>query len=259
MKDSQSHLTLSQRNIIEQGLNNGNTFTTIAAKVNKDPSTISKEIRKHRVLKQHKSKPTLPKCVHIKTCTEQHVCQDIICHKRCNDCVKCYSVCSKYEAKTCGRLEKPPYVCNGCPSVCSCPYHRFIYVAKYADDTYRELLSSSREGINQTPEDMQKLDELISPLIMKGQSLAHIYANHNKEITIGRRTLYTYISKNVFSARNIDLPRKVKYKPLKSSGPKLSLNRQYCIGRAYKDFKELLLSNPGISVVDGHSRRAKKW
>lgn len=181
---------------------------------------------------------------------EQHVCQDIICHKKCSECVKCYSVCSKYEAKTCGRLEKPPYVCNGCPSLISCPYHRFIYVAKYADDTYHELLSSSREGINHTPEDMQRLDGLISPLIMKGQSLAHIYANHNKEIKIGRRTLYTYISKNIFSARNIDLPRKVKYKPRKSNGPKLSANRQYCIGRAYKDFMELLLSNPGISVVE---------
>lgn len=250
MKDNQKHLTLSQRNLIEQGLNRGDTFTSIAIKVNKDPSTISKEIKKHRVIKQHKSKDALPKCIYLKECSQMHVCQDIVCHKKCSDCAKCYSVCSKYIAKTCGRLDKPPYVCNGCPSLGSCPYHRFIYIAKYADDAYRELLSSCREGINQNPEAMQKLDQLVSPLIMKGQSLAHIFANHSDEITCGRRTLYTYISKNIFSARNIDLPRKVKYKPRKSNGPKVSANRKYCVGRAYNEFKELLLSNPGISVVE---------
>ena len=172
--------------------------------------------------------------------------------------MKCYSVCPKYEAKTCGRLEKPPYVCNGCSSLGSCRYHRFIYIAKYADDAYRELLSSSREGINQTPEDMQKLDQLISPLIMKGQSLAHIYANHPGEITCGRRTLYTYINKNVFSARNIDLPRKVRYKPRKSNGQRPPINRQYCINRTYLDFKELLQSAPNTSVVEMDSVEGQK-
>lgn len=69
---------------------------------------------------------------------------------------------------------------------------------------------------------MQKLDMLVSPLILKGQSLAHIYANHEVEIGCSRRTLYKYISKKVFSARNIVLPRKVKYKKRKSSSKKKS-------------------------------------
>ena len=250
MKDNQKHLTLSERIIIEQCLNEGKTFTTIANLVNKDPSTISKEIRKHRTIKQHRNPNKLPKCTHYKTCTETHICHDTICFNKCNDCSKCYPICPKYEPKTCGRLDKPPYVCNSCSSIVSCPYYRLIYVAKYADDSYHELLSSSREGLNQTPEDMQKLDQLVSPLILKGQSLAHIYANHAEAIGCSRRTLYKYISKNVFSARNIDLPRKVKYKIRKSSKRSPSINREYCIGRTYNDFSTLLQKDPRMSVVE---------
>ena len=39
---------------IEQGLNNGESFRTIARNLNKDPSTISKEVRRHSVIKERK-------------------------------------------------------------------------------------------------------------------------------------------------------------------------------------------------------------
>lgn len=250
MKDNQKHLTLSDRIIVEQGLNEGKTFTNIAALVHKDPTTISKEVRKHRTIKQHKGADKRPKCIHLKECKLQHLCTDITCYKQCNECSKCYYVCSQYKPKECGKLKQAPYVCNSCTSILSCPYYRFIYIAKFADDSYHEVLSSSREGLNQTPEDMQKLDQLVSPLILKGQSLAHIYANHEDEIGCSRRTLYKYISKNVFSARNIDLPRKVKYKQRKSSSKKKSVNREYCMGRTYEDFCNELQVTPGIGVVE---------
>lgn len=250
MKDNQKHLTLSDRIIIEQELNKGMTFTAIAALLGKDPSTISKEIRKHRTEKKHKDPNRKPKCIYTRSCNEHHLCKDIVCYRDCNECSKCYHVCSKYQPKTCGRLDKPPYVCNGCSCIVSCPYQRLIYVAKYADDAYHELLSSSREGINQSPEDMQMLDQLVSPLIIKGQSLAHIYANHARDIGCSRRTLYKYINKNVFSARNIDLPRKVKYKLRKVNNKPKSINREYCLGKTYLDFCNLLQTNPGIQVVE---------
>jgi IS30 family transposase len=43
------HLTLDDRNFIHTGLNNGLSFRQIALHLDKDPSTISKEIRKNRV------------------------------------------------------------------------------------------------------------------------------------------------------------------------------------------------------------------
>lgn len=69
MKDNhQKHLTLSDRIIIERGLNEGKTFASIATTVGKDPTTISKEIKKHRTLKQRKDKSVMPRCKHEKGC-----------------------------------------------------------------------------------------------------------------------------------------------------------------------------------------------
>lgn len=252
MKDNhQKHLTLSDRIIIEKRLNEGKTFAAIATAVGKDPTTISKEVRKHRTLKQRKDKSVIPRCVHEKNCQVNHLCSN--CYLSCNECNKCRTVCKEYLPRECGRLRKAPYVCNACPSVGSCRYFRWIYVAKFADDFYHEVLVTSREGINQTAEDMQKLDNLISPLIMKGQSIAHIFSSHKQELSAlscSRRTLYDYIDRNLFTARNIDLPRKVKYKPRKQSNTSDRRNRAYRNNRKYQDFEKTMLENPNAQVVE---------
>ena len=54
-KGNQKHIDLSGRIRIEQGLNNGESFRTIARDLSKDPSTISKEVRRHSVIKERKN------------------------------------------------------------------------------------------------------------------------------------------------------------------------------------------------------------
>jgi len=125
-----------------------------------------------------------------------------------------------------------------------------VYVAKYADDAYRDTLISSREGINQTAQSIKTLDELISPLIQKGQSLAHIYRNHAEEIHCSRRTLYTYIDKSVFTARNLDLRRRVKYKPRRKSTQSSIISRAFRNGRTYDDFQKIIRENPSTPIVE---------
>ena len=51
-KGNQKHLDLSARIIIEQHLNNGDSFRSIAIELSKDPSTISKEIRRHSIIRE---------------------------------------------------------------------------------------------------------------------------------------------------------------------------------------------------------------
>jgi len=250
LKNNNKHLTLSQRIMIEQGLNGGKTFTAISKSIGKDPSTISKEVRKHRTIKYRRDPSKIPGCSLWKICKRKHICSDCHSVKDCRDCSKCRHNCSDYQSKECGKLSNPPYVCNACLSLVSCPYYRWIYVAKYADDSYHEVLVSSREGINQTPEGMQTMDCMVSPLIQKGQSIAHIFANHEKEIGCSRRTLYKYIDQNVFTARNIDLRRKVKYKPRKSYVENRATRRAEKNGRTYADFLKLLRENPNTQVVE---------
>ena len=51
-KGNQKHLDLSARIIIEQHLNNGDSFRSIEIELNKDPSTISKEVRRHSIIRE---------------------------------------------------------------------------------------------------------------------------------------------------------------------------------------------------------------
>ena len=46
------HLTLDERNFIEQELAKNTSFKEIAKYLSKDPTTISKEVRKHRIRKE---------------------------------------------------------------------------------------------------------------------------------------------------------------------------------------------------------------
>ncbi len=131
-------------------------------------------------------------------------------------------------------------MCNGCSRTIVCHIEKYHYRAKVADANYRELLKSSREGLDITPGELNQLDSLISPLILKGQSISHVYENHKTEISCSERTLYKYFDYNVFTARNIDLPRKVKYKSRKkASFPKQVPTHR--LGRTYDEFSAFLL------------------
>ena len=48
----QKHLTLEQRILIENGLVENKSFSEIARSIGKDPSTVSKEVRRHARVKE---------------------------------------------------------------------------------------------------------------------------------------------------------------------------------------------------------------
>lgn len=62
-----------------------------------------------------------------------------------------------------------------------------------------------------------------------------IIASH-PELNISVNTLYNYINQGVLLTRNIDLKRKVKFKPRKSHNTQIK-NREVFIGRTYTDFQ----------------------
>ena len=254
-KGNQKHLNLSDRINIEKGLNNNDSFATIAKVVQKDPTTISKEVRKHSKVKEYKGYANTP-CEANKDkhspCMLKHVCGDLECDRICRQCPKqrCSDICEAYRPQQCPKLSKAPYVCNGCGKRVNCMMEKKIYSSKYADDCYRETLSSSREGINQTPESIQKMNDILTPLIQKGQSIAHIYATHAEDLGCSKRTTYAYIDAGVFDVRNIDLRRKVKYKKRKKATNTSTKNRAYRVGHNYEDFQKRIEKDPDVSIVE---------
>lgn len=246
----QKHLTLLNREDIEKLLKAGFKFYQIAENLQKDPTTISKEIRKYRT--EHTPSNFNNKsnfCKHKDKCNLKNICNSN-CHSECRRCGKCNSVCSKYELDVCEKLLKPPYVCNSCNSYAQCRKIKYIYIANVAQKKYELTLASSREGINISEDNLQKLDDLISPLIKQGQSIKLIYANHKNEINCSIRCLYNYIEMGLLSVKNIDLPRKIRYKIRNQNQNSKKKDYSYRIGRTYEDFQNMLKENPNVHIVE---------
>lgn len=240
---NQKHLTLNDRIYIENELAKGTTFKDIAAFLCKDPTTISKEVRSHRVSDwYHKGTFYNAKnfCIHRYHCKKTNACGKILlCGIKCTSCPTCNQTCKDFEKERCKRLDKAPYVCNGCSKkINHCTIaHKYRYDARFADHKYRELLSDSRAGINMTKRQLHQKDQIITPLIEQGQSPYQILTNH-PELEMSVRSMYTYIDKGLFTARNIDLKRQPKFKPRKCHKTQIK-DRTVFINRTYADFRSL--------------------
>ena len=147
---NQKHLTLEDRKYIEKSLNAGCSFKDIARYLCKDPTTISKEIRLHRLSDwYHKGcfNNAHNFCVHRYHCKKVNACGKIIlCGVKCTTCPTCNQTCPDFVKERCNRLDKAPYVCNGCPKAINhCTIaHKYRYDAIFADRKYKECLSQSR-------------------------------------------------------------------------------------------------------------------
>ena len=258
-KYNQKHLTMTERIWIEKGLNDGETFASIARRIEKHPTTIAKEVKRNRYFPPLKDRKSPLPCERRKECQIRFLCDNKDCVNLCKTCYSpgrdaqyCSEICPDYLIKQCSSISKAPYVCNGCQKFKRCNLKHALYSAQDADANYQNLLVSSRDGINQSPADVAMLDSLISPLLKNGQSMAHIYAHHGHEIPCSRRTLYTYIDKGIFEARNIDMRRRVRYKCKERKSPtRVSLSaREFRIARTYEDFQKFIKQNPTIPVVE---------
>ena len=80
------------RVVIEKGLDASKPLSTIAAELGKDPTTIAKEIKKHRVFQEHNTynNPT-HRCALAKDCHRKNVCSNELF---CKTCKTTFMTCS---------------------------------------------------------------------------------------------------------------------------------------------------------------------
>ena len=226
-----THLTLEDRKKIQEGLENELSRTEIAKNINKDISTVAKEIKNRRKLK-----PRNPFNNPI-TCTKFKECR--ICHGKC----------SEYEEIKCTRRDRKVGVCNLCPNISKCRLDKYFYYAKQAHESYLYTLKDSREGVNLNTKEMLEIVDIIKPLLKQGQSVYQILKNH-PEIKMCSKTLYMYIESGIFQdygINNFSLRRQVsmrKRKKLKKR--KEPVNYE---GRRYKDYLEFVKENPTIPTT----------
>ena len=222
------HLTLEDRAIIQKGIINGATKTAIAMTLNKDKSTIGKEIRLHRILKHRCRLPlecvNYPKCRHSRKCTKE---------------------CPDYKAFICKRRDRTPLACSGCDHYSRCRFDKYFYDAIDAELAYRQQLIRSREGFNTSLEEIKRIGEIIARPIKNGQSIEQVYLSHQDEIGVFIKTIYNYIAAGLFKEAgfdliDLDLRRKVSRKVTRKRTNRFKEreDRSFFIGRSYNDFKE---------------------
>lgn len=247
------HLTDTERLQIEHSLKDGIPMKRIAQELCKSPSTISREIRS-RAITSDKYAPYRihNRCVKRQDCQIRYLCLDKPnCTKRCSTCSHCNEFCEDYEEQICYKLFEPPYVCNGCIEEHQCVLRKKYYIHRKAHEAYREQLVESRIGANITEDELLTLDELVSPLIRRGQSVHHIVTQNPDQFEVSEKSIYRYVAGGLLKAKNIDMPRVCRIKPRKSKPVVHKIDSGCRIGRTYAEFQSFIeTSNAPVVEMD---------
>ena len=257
------HLVIEDRCKIDFMLRQGSSLMEIARFLGKYHTTISRELRGRSVSSDKSAPFRVPnRCVHRRECHMSNLCkhQGADCQhpKRCSLCSKCNMNCPKFSEERCGKLQTSPYVCNGCLEEKKCTLRKKYYLPQEAQRKYEAQLSTAREGVNVTEAELEGLDNFVSPLIQKGQSLNHIFANNPNEFQICQKTLYSYINSGLLPARNIDMPKVCRFRPRREKSMERKVDSKCRVRRTYDDYLNFKLENPDLHVVQMDTLEGKR-
>lgn len=171
------HLSFDQRKVINSFLSKKVTLKEIAFIIDYDPTAISKEIKRNRLLLYPQKRLT---------------------------------------HKVCEKLLRFPYVCNHCDLRYkeTCPFDKYKYDPKYAQRCAQERLVLSRRGLDLDSQEFNDLDNAVKEGNDNKESIYHI-SQTDKRITKSTTTIYRYINMGYLKTKRMDLPYAVSYKKRK--------------------------------------------
>jgi len=244
--------TYEERLELQKFLKESLSFKEISRRFNKNPTTIAREVRKYSS-EVATGYPGFPfnTCKNRFNCRKKDVC-GIECTRKsavyCKLCSSCNSNCSAFIEEVCTAKFRVPYVCNSCETIGKCSLLKNIYAAEHAHIKAHEAISQSRSGLCVSEDEVARINKIISPLIQNGQSVHQIYINNEDELMCSEKTIYNYIDACIFDVRNIDLPRKVKFRQ-RYKKPEFKVDKGCRIGRNYDSYQAFLEKNLDTAIV----------
>jgi len=212
------HMTFDDRHEIQMCLDHGMTFKAIAARIGKDQTTVSKEVKKHI-----KVTPVVA-AIHVD------------------------ATGAPVALPPCPQLLKAPFVCNACKKRrYHCGFQKQLYNAKPAQGEYETLLREAREGIPLGKDDFYEMDALLSAGIKQGQHLYHVMQTN--DLGISQATAYRHLHRGYLSVSKLDFPRVVKFKS-RNQLHKDYIPKSAKVGRTYNDFLAYIEENKISSWVE---------
>lgn len=217
-----SRFSPCERALIEEMVNEGARLSDIARKVGKDPTSVSREVRRNRVELRRVSTSKFMRnpCAHREACRKTGLCRARGCTRPCAKCerVICHERCADFLAWECARTRRWPFVCNRCPQLSTCPERRWSYDGARAARIASSRASLSRQGLGIDVAELERIDALVSPLIRRGQSPYHIWVNHKDELGVCLSTLYAYVNAGILSVGRMNLARAVRTRRRREQG-----------------------------------------
>lgn len=244
--------TYEDRLELQKYLKESLSMKVIARKLDKNPTTISREVKKYssEVATGYPGYP-FNECKNRKNCRVKNLCGKNCTHKSamyCKVCRECNQYCKEFVREICTARFRPPYVCNGCDTIGKCSLMKTFYDAEHAHIKAHNVISESRSGLCVSEEEVARLNAIISPLVNQGQSIHQIYIEHENELMCSEKTIYNYIDACLFDVRNIDLPRKVKFRE-RYKKPEFKVDKGCRLGRNYQEYLKFKSKNPDLAEV----------
>lgn len=209
MKKNWKHINFEQRKTISSCIAHNYKLVQIGNLLQLDPTSISKEVKRNRIVAKPGS-----------------------------------------TSKQCDKLNRWPFVCASCNlKYTHCPFDKYKYDAKVAQNKAKANLINSRRGLDLDDEEFKILDKTIKKGIEDNQSLYEIKIKNSDTIHKSLTTLYRYVNKGFLTTKRIDLPYAVKYKKRKHNKKyDYSNNSIDRSNHTYLDYLAFIHQNPRINA-----------
>lgn len=242
MKKKYRRLTLAERVSIQECLDRGDSIRGCAKAIGRAPSTVAREISANRT--GAKAPARLAKCPFAKECDAKRICGEACASPSmaCRLCteVDCRTACPAYAERTkCMILERAPHVRNHCRHrryFCGRD-GRFAYDAHAANAAAHARRSDCRRGIDMDEDRAASALALLKEGLSRGLSPYEMSVLYESEIGVHRSTIYRWVERGYGGLSNMELERKVGFKPRKKDPARKATS--HAKKRAYAAFDTL--------------------